>query len=122
MRHPTAGNQRTKDVSEAALHSAQLALTANLGDWITGYVELLYDPHQSFGQGTLTALTRNQVQVRRGYVILGNLNESPFYASLGKMAIPFGLTDTVNPFTASTVWHAFGGLAYGLMVVTHKMA
>lgn len=30
------------------------------------------------------------------------------------MAIPFGLTDTVNPFTASTVWHTFGGLAYGL--------
>lgn len=30
------------------------------------------------------------------------------------MAIPFGLTNTVNPFTASTVWHAFGGLSYGL--------
>ena len=27
---------------------------------------------------------------------------------------PFGLTDTVNPFTASTVWHAFGGLANGV--------
>jgi len=114
MRHPTSSNQRTKDVSEAVLHSAQLALTANLGDWVTGYVELLYDPEQSFGSGTLTDVNRNQVQVRRGYVMLGNLKESPFYVSLGKMAVPFGLTDTVNPFTASTVWHAFGGLAYGL--------
>ena len=32
------------------------------------------------------------------------------------MSVPFGLTDTVNPFTNSTVWHAFGGLANGGMV------
>ncbi|MDB2705645.1 hypothetical protein N9Y67_03830 [Pseudomonadota bacterium] len=114
MRHPTSSNQRTREVSEAVIHSAQLAVTANLGDWMTAYIELLYDPEQSFGAGTLTDLNRNQVQVRRGYVLLGNLEASPYYASLGKMAVPFGLTDTVNPFTASTVWHAFGGLAYGL--------
>lgn len=114
MRHPTANNQRTKSVSEALIHSAQIGITANLGDWVSGYVELLYDPEQSFGQGTNTALGRNQVQVRRGYVLLGNLDKSPAYLSLGKMAIPFGLTDTVNPFTASSHWHAFGGLAYGI--------
>ena len=114
MRHPTSGNQRTKEVSEAVIHSAQLAVTGTVGDWITGYAELLYNPEQSFGSGTLTDLNRNQVQVRRGYVLLGNLDKSPYYASLGKMAIPFGLTDTVNPFTNSTVWHSFGGLAYGL--------
>ncbi len=114
MRHPTANNQRTKEVSEAVVHSAQLAVTANMGKWVTTYVEMLYDPEQSFGSGTTTDLNRNQVQVRRAYVMLGNLDESPFYASLGKMATPFGLTDTPNPFTASTVWHAFGGLAYGI--------
>ncbi len=114
MRHPTSSNQRTREVSEAVIHSAQIGVTANLGDWVSGYIELLYDPEQSFGSGTLTDVNRNQVQVRRGYVMLGNLKESPYYASIGKMAIPFGLTDTVNPFTASTVWHAFGGLAYGL--------
>ncbi|MBN7795031.1 hypothetical protein [Parahaliea mediterranea] len=114
MRHPTSSNQRTKTVSEAVLHSAQIALTANLGDWISAYIEMLYDPEQSFGAGTITDVNRNQVQVRRGYVMLGNLDASPFYLSLGKMATPFGLTDTPNPFTASTVWHAFGGLAYGI--------
>lgn len=114
MRHPTANNQRTKEVSEAVIHSAQLALTANMGDWVSAYMEMLYDPQQSFGQGTTTDLNRNQVQVRRGYVMFGNLDESPYYVSLGKMATPFGLTDTPNPFTASTVWHAFGGLAYGV--------
>ena len=114
MRHPTATNQVGKTVSEAVIHSTQLGLTGTLGDWVTGNVEILYDPEQSFGAGTNTALTRNQLQVRRSYILLGNLDRSPYYASLGKMATPFGLTDTVNPFTASTVWHAFGGLANGI--------
>ena len=74
---------------------------------------MLFDPEQSFGAGTNTDLERNQVQVRRAYALFGDLDRAPFFASLGKMAVPFGLTDTVNPFTASTVWHAFGGLANG---------
>ena len=116
MRHPTAGNQVGKEVSEATIHSAQLGFTAMLGDWVTGHAVMLFDPEQSFGEGTNTDLERNQVQVRRAYVLFGNLDRSPFFASLGKMAVPFGLTDTVNPFTASTVWHAFGGLANGVTV------
>ena len=56
------------------------------------------------------------MQARKAYVLLGNLDKSPFYASLGKQAIPFGLTDSVNPFTNSTVWHAFGGIANGGIV------
>ncbi|MYA97585.1 MAG: hypothetical protein F4X91_14400 [Nitrospinae bacterium] len=114
MRHPTATNQVGTVVSEAAIHSAQLGFTGALGEWITAGAEILYDPQQSFGKGTNTELERNQLQLRRGYVLIGNPGRSPLYASLGKMAIPFGLTDTVNPFSASSVWHAFGGLANGL--------
>ena len=114
MRHPTAANQAGYTVSEAAIHSVQLGVTAMLGDWITGHTEMLFDPEQSFGSGTNTSLERNQVQVRRAYVLLGDLDRSPFHASVGKMDVPFGLSDTVNPFSASTVWHAFGGLANGL--------
>lgn len=116
MRHPTAANQVGDTVSEAAVHSAQLGFTGALGDWLTGYAEMLFDPEQSFGKGTNTDLERNQLQMRHAYVLLGNLNRSPFYASLGKMAVPFGLMDTVNPFTASTIRHAFGGLANGVTV------
>ena len=39
-------------------------------------------------------------------------------AAIGKMEAPFGLMDTVSPFTASTVWHAFGGLAWGALAGT----
>ena len=116
MRHPTSNNQVTKNVSEALVHSAQFSFTGNLGPWVTVYSEILYDPEQSFGPGTNTALSRNQLQMRRAYVLFGNLEKTPYYLSLGKMATPFGLTDTVNPFTASTVWHAFGGLAYGTQI------
>ena len=116
MRHPTSTNQMGGEVSEATIHSAQLGFTTPLGDWITGYAETLFDPEQSFGTGTNTDLERNQLQMRRAYALFGNLERSPVYASLGKMDVPFGLTDTVNPFTASTVWHGFGALANGVTV------
>ena len=116
MRHPTVANEVGTTVSEAAVHSLQLGFTGMLGDWITAGAEILYDPEQSFGPGTNTALARNQLQARRVYALLGNLDRWPIYVGLGKMAVPFGLTDTVSPFTASSVWHAFGGLANGVTV------
>ena len=116
MRHPTARNQVGDTVSEATVHSAQLGFTATLGDWLTGHAVMLFDPEQSFGDGTNTDIDRNQLQMRRAYVLFGDRDKSPFYTSLGKMAVPFGLTDTVNPFSASTVWHVFGGLANGVTV------
>ena len=116
MRHPTSTNQMGDEVSEATIHSTQLGFTASLGDWITGHAQILFDPEQRFGAGTNTDLERNQLQMRRAYALFGNLDRSPFFVSLGKMAVPFGLTDTVNPFTASTVWHAFGAMANGATV------
>jgi hypothetical protein len=116
MRNPTSANQIGDTVSEAVVHSASLAATAALTDDITAYIEMFYSPEQSFGAGTITALTRNQVQVRRAYLMWGNLDKSPVYAAIGKMDTPFGLNDTVSPFTNSTVWHSFAGLAYGAEV------
>lgn len=116
MRHPTSNNQIGDTVSEAGIHSAQFSFLANMGGWVSAYTELLYDPQQSFGAGTITNLTRNQIQLRKGYVTIGNLDRSPFYLSIGKMATPFALTDTVNPFSSSSSWHAFGGLAYGALL------
>ena len=113
MRHPTSANQLGKDVSEALIHSANVAFTANLNDWITGYLELLYSPEQSFGSGTLTDLNRNQVDARRAFILFGDLKKSPLFAAIGKMDTPFGLNDSVSPFTNSTNWHAFAGHAYG---------
>ena len=113
MRHPTSANQIGEEVSEFVVHAASLQTTARFTDNITGFMELLYNPEQSFGAGTITDLNRNQIQMRRAFVMIGNLDQSPWYAALGKMYTPFGLNDTVSPFTNSTVWHSFAGLAYG---------
>ncbi|MCB0619468.1 MAG: hypothetical protein KDC32_04640, partial [Saprospiraceae bacterium] len=120
MRHPTASNQIGDQVSEAVLHSAQLSLTAPITSWLAAYMEVLYDPEQSFGAGTITALGRNQLQLRKGYILLGDLNKFPIYLALGKMDAPFGQTNSVSPFTSSTMWHAFGGLGYGAMATFDK--
>lgn len=113
MRHPTSKNQIGHTVSEAVLHSFQISSFAMLNSWITAYGEMLYDPQQSFGDGTITELGRNQIQLRKGMIVLGDLNQSPIYGAIGKMDVPFGLMGSVNPFTNSSMWHAFGGLSYG---------
>ena len=116
MRHPTANNQIGKTVSEAVLHSAQIMVAGSITDWLAVYSELLYDPEQSFGAGTITSLTRNQLQLRRGFILFGNLSRFPVYGAVGKMDVNFGNQDSVSPFTNSTMWHAFAGLGYGAMV------
>ncbi len=116
MRHPTSNNQIGTVVSEAVIHSSNINATANFGDSFTGYVELLYNPEQNFSSGsTITGLPRNNVNTRRAYILWGDLNQSPLYASVGKMDIPFGWNDTVSPFTNSSNWHSFAGLAYGAL-------
>lgn len=113
MRHPTANNQRTQNVSEAVLHSANIMLAGSVNSWLSIYTEFLYNPEQSFGAGTTTTLTRNLVQLRKGFVMIGNLDKMPLYFALGKMDGNFGQQGSVSPFTNSTMWHAFGTLAYG---------
>lgn len=82
MRHPTANNQIGKEVSEAVIHSFQMSVSGLINKWITTYAEFLYNPQQSFGSGTIVDLNRNQIQIRRAFVIFGNLNESSFYESI----------------------------------------
>lgn len=113
MRHPTGANQIGNEVTEAALHSFQVSMTASVNNWISMYGEILYDPQQSFGPGTITALTRNQLQLRKGLLVFGDLEKFPLYGSLGKMDTPFGDMGSVSPFTNTTSWHAFAGLAFG---------
>ncbi len=116
MRHPTANNQIGKEVSEAAIHSFQLMFTGAINNWIAAHTEILYNPEQSFGPGTITSLGRNQLQLRKAFILVGDLNKFPVYFALGKMDTPFGQTGSVSPFTNSTMWHAFGGLGFGAQV------
>lgn len=120
MRHPTSNNQIGDDSSEAVIHSFQLLFSGSVNSWLSAHAEILYNPEQSFGQGTITALGRNQLQLRKGFVVLGDLKKFPVYVAIGKMDTPFGQTGSVSPFTNSTMWHAFGGLAYGAQISFKK--
>ena len=120
MRHPTATNQIGQTVTEAVIHSFQLGTTAAINSWITAHAELLYNPQQSFGPGTITTLTRNQIQLIKAFVVIGDLNKAPIYGAIGKMDAPFGQMGSVSPFTNSTMWHAFGGLGYGAQLGYRK--
>ena len=116
MRHPTSNNQIGEVASEAVIHSAQLSVASSINSWLSAYGELLYSPEQSFGTGTITSLGRNQVEFRKGILFVGDLEKFPIFAALGKMDIAFGQMGSVSPFTNSTMWHAFGPLAYGLQL------
>lgn len=116
MRHPTSNNQIGNTVTEAVLHSFQVGITASVNNWISMYGEILYDPQQSFGPGTITALTRNQLQLRKGMVVFGDLSKFPLYGAIGKMDTPFGDMGSVNPFTNTSSWHAFAGIGFGAEV------
>jgi hypothetical protein len=113
MRHPTASNQIGNNVSEAVIHSFQMSFTGRVNNWIAAHTELLYNPQQSFGTGLTTSLERNLIQLRKAFILFGDLNKIPFYGAIGKMDAPFGQMGTVSPFTNSTTWHSFGGLGYG---------
>jgi len=113
MRHPTSNNQIGTEVSELVVHSFQASVYGQVNNWLSAYSEILYNPEQSFGQGTITGLNRNQLQLRKAYILIGDLKNRPFYMAVGKMDSPFGQMGSVSPFTNSTMWHAFGGLAYG---------
>ena len=116
MRHPTANNQIGETTSEAVIHSSQLSMIGSINSWLSAYGELLYSPEQSFGSGTITSLGRNQIEFRKGILFVGNLDNFPVFAALGKMDIAFGQMGSVSPFTNTSMWHAFGPLAYGLQV------
>lgn len=112
MRHPTSNNQIGEKVSEIVLHSSQLSIVGSINSWLTAYGELLYSPEQSFGSGTITSLGRNQIEFRKGIILIGNLDKFPLYFGFGKQDIPFAQTRSVSPFTNSTMWHAFGAMGY----------
>ncbi len=120
MRHPTSNNQIGHVVTEAVIHSFQVSLTGNVTSWLSSHAEILYNPEQSFGTGLITDLERNQLQLRKGFIAIGDLRKFPIYGALGKMDSPFGQMGSVSPFTNSTIWHAFGGLCYGAQVSFKK--
>ncbi|NRB11330.1 MAG: hypothetical protein HRU35_06965 [Rickettsiaceae bacterium] len=123
MRLPNSGNQVGKEMSEVVVNSVQIQTSGAFTSWGAFYSELLYNPQRNFGAGTISSASRNLTQISQAYVVFGDKDQYPFYASLGKQNVPFGLMDTANPFTMSMTWHAFAPVAYSAIfgVDTHGL-
>ncbi len=81
------------------LNNAAIAVTARVTEWVT-----------LFGQGEFSDiefLGQEQYQLRKGIVMLGNLDKFPFYTYFGRNTVDFGSMDGYNPFTHTVNNHSF---------------
>lgn len=81
------------------LDNLALGLTYAPTNWLTLYGQLEY--HENIFE------TQNNLQLRKAYAIIGNLDASPFYAAIGRKTVNFGDFDQFNPFTHSVSNHFF---------------
>ena len=81
----TAGRdfQRAK-TSDVTLATIEIGVDANISEWISSQVVLLYEEGEE----------EDHAIVDVGVITLGNEEKAPFYASAGKMYIPFGSHET----------------------------
>ena len=103
--------------SDARITQANVAVAAHANSWVTAYFETLFSDTISF-----PTFDQGSFQMRQLFVVVGDLEASPWYAYLGKRNTPFGDLRTVSPFTQSVPWHYFAGLAEGVGTGTRTTA
>lgn len=94
--------------SDVRLLQANQSIVAHAAPYASAYFETLFSDvfsFQSFNQGSW--------QVRQAYVVIGDLDKTPWYGWLGKKTLDFGDMGTLNPFTQAVPWHYFAPLAEG---------
>jgi opacity protein-like surface antigen len=67
--------------------------------WVTGFIQGEYTETEYPGQ--------DRWQLRKGYVILGDLEKFPVYAAIGKKSVNFGDFSSYAPFTHTHSAHYF---------------
>ena len=95
--------------SDVRILQANSQVTATVTSWASVYAELLFSDVFTFG-----SFQQGSLQTRQAYAVLGNLNNSPFYAYIGKKNVGFGDMQTLSPFTQALTWHYFSALAEGV--------
>lgn len=78
------GNSSQSGVS---LSTAELDFSALINPWVTGFISLDYDDSPaSIGSRE----PNGRIYLRRGFVVIGNLNRFPLFFAVGEMYAPFG--------------------------------
>ncbi len=77
--------------SDININNIEIDVNPIMGTWASGFIALNYDNSRpNSTSGNVGRSTDSRVFVSRGFLTIGNLNESPFYFSLGQMYLQFG--------------------------------
>ncbi len=94
-------SERTDDEAGVfAINNAALSFTSTFGDWTTIHLQPEYSETEYPGE-------QDEFQLRKAFVVFGNLERSPFYAAFGRKTIDFGNFDSYNAFTQNEGQHYF---------------
>ncbi len=98
-------SDRTDDTAGVfAIDNAALSFTSTFGDWTTMYLQTEYSETE-YGSD------QDEFQLRKAYVVFGNLEKTPFYAAFGRKTIDFGNFDSYNAITHNEGAHYFNAVS-----------
>ncbi|MEL6688520.1 MAG: DUF3573 domain-containing protein, partial [Pseudomonadota bacterium] len=99
-RFPFFSDRTDDEAAVFAINNAALSFTSTFGDWTTLYLQPEYSETEYPGE-------QDEFQLRKAFVVFGNLQRSPFYAAFGRKTIDFGNFDSYNAFTQNEGHHYF---------------
>ena len=99
-RFPFFSDRTDDEAGVFAVDHAALSFTSTFGDWTTFYLQTEYSETE-YGRD------QDEFQLRKAFVVFGNLDKSPFYAAFGRKTIDFGNFDSYNAFTPNEGQHFF---------------
>jgi len=99
-RFPFFSNRTDQEAGVFAINNAALTFTSTFGDWTTLHLQPEYSETEYPGE-------QDEFQLRKAFVVFGNLQRSPFYAAFGRKTIDFGNFDSYNAFTQNEGQHYF---------------
>jgi len=99
-RFPFFSDSGDDEAGVFAIDHAALSFTSTFGDWTTVYLQPEYSETE-YGRD------QDEFQLRKAFVVFGNLEKSPFYAAFGRKTIDFGNFDSYNAFTHNEGAHYF---------------
>ncbi|MGB3457634.1 MAG: hypothetical protein WBA35_14840 [Litorimonas sp.] len=99
-RFPFFSNRTDDEAGVFAINNAALTFTSTFGEWTTLFLQPEYSETEYPGE-------QDEFQLRKAFVVFGNLERSPFYAAFGRKTIDFGNFDSYNAFTNNEGHHYF---------------
>lgn len=82
--------QADPHMNQIELTGAELDFASQFNPWVVGFAAFIYDntPISSY------RIKNSRIYLDRGFITIGNLNQTPFYGTLGQRYVPFGQYNT----------------------------